>query len=272
VLVDANLLEPSLSVALDLNPALNVSMIVHEAPGADPARWAEALSGELQPLDAASTQAVVLCGAPKPGLRAALGTAFLEMLLQQLRLHYAWIVADLGDRLDEGSPAGAGHRAILAAADRVLVVATPDLVGLRRAASLIELLRAQLGETASARVALVLNRHDRRHHHDPVEVAQALGVAVAAAIPDDRQALQRALADQRPVVAFGRGRRGSAARALLDLAQLVERGSPGLPAAASGLPIVAAPAARVQERPPARSRWAWRRRVRLPWVRKGRPA
>jgi MinD-like ATPase involved in chromosome partitioning or flagellar assembly len=238
VLLDTDVVEPSVAAVLNLNPAKNAYMVSLEDPGSDPLRWAVGLEGELQRLDVDSSPlSAVLCGVPKPGLRGAFTPAFLTMLLSQLRLHYRYIVADVGSIIDEGSSVSASHRAVLSTADRVLVVATPDIVGLRRTAALLATLRRD-GEHEPNRLALVLNRHRSRHHHSAAEIAQTLRVSVAAVVAEDGDAFQRALSAQRPLVAFGRGQRGSAARAFHELADLVEEAhSEWRGGAAAGLSI-----------------------------------
>jgi Flp pilus assembly CpaE family ATPase len=147
-----------------------------------------------------------------------------QQLLRQLAGHYRYVVVDAGSTID---PAGAtaAQRAILETADRVFVVARADLVGLRRAATLLESLRG-IVDRADARLALVLNRHQARHHHDAVDVARALRATVAAVIPDDPDRAHAALAAQRPLVAFGGTPRGSAARALAELARSIHTATP----------------------------------------------
>ena len=217
-LVDLNLERPSQALALDLNPARNLFMVLHEAGTRDdPAAWARLLESELQPLDASLPRAVVLAGAPGGGLAATVGADGVRNLLGQLAAYEEFVVADVGCTLDGGSPVAAAYRAALGSADRVFVVTRSDLIGLRRAAQLLETLRGMLDEP-ERRVALLLNQHHSRHHHDAVEVARALRTPVAAVIPNDAGRVHAALGAQRALVAFGGTGRGSAARALVDLA------------------------------------------------------
>jgi hypothetical protein len=74
-------------------------------------------------------------------------------------------------------------------------------------------------------VALIINRHDRHHHHGPREIEWALGVPVAAVVPHDHRHTQRALTAQRPLVTGG----GRASQVLLDLAQRAHGGDIVLP-------------------------------------------
>ena len=163
----------------------------------------------------------MLAGPPGGGLLSNVDADGVSYLLRQLASYERFVVADVGCSLDGGSPAAAAHRAALEAADRVFVVTRSDLVGLRRAAQLLEALRGMLHEP-EGRVALLLNQHDSRHHHDAVEVARALRTPVAAVIPNDARRVHAALAAQRPLVAFGGTGRGSAARALADLARQLD--------------------------------------------------
>jgi Flp pilus assembly CpaE family ATPase len=221
-LVDVNLERPSQALALDLNPARNLYMVLHEAGTRDdPSVWARLLECELQPLDASLPRAVVLAGAPGGGFVANVGADGVRNLLRQLASYEQFVVADVGCTLDGGSPLAAAHRAALAAADRVFVVTRSDVVGLRGAARLLEALRGMLDEPERP-LSLVLNQHHSRHHHDAVEVARALRTPVAAVIPNDANGVHAALAAQRPLVAFGGTGRGSAARALVNLARQLQ--------------------------------------------------
>jgi Flp pilus assembly CpaE family ATPase len=218
-LVDINLERPSQALALDLNPARNLYMVLHETGAQDdPALWARLLHSELQPLDPTLPRAVVLAGAPGGGLVATVGADGVRNLFGHLAEYEEFVVADVGCTLDGGSPVAAAHRAAVASADRVFVVTHADLIGLRRAAQLLEALRGMLDEP-ERRVALLLNQHDSRHHHDALEVARALRTPVAAVIPNDARRVHAALAAQRPLVAIGGTGRGSAARALVNLAR-----------------------------------------------------
>jgi Flp pilus assembly CpaE family ATPase len=206
-LVDLNLEVPSQALALDLNPARNLYMVLHEIGTRDDASlWARLLESELQPLDRSLPRAVVLAGAPGAGLAASVGADSVRQLLRQLARHEQFVVVDVGSSLDGHTPVAAAHRAALETADRVFVVARADLIGLRRAAHLLEDLRGSLDHDAD-RLALVLNQHQPRYHHDSVEVARALRTTVAAVIPADPKSTQAALAAQRPLVAFGSARR-----------------------------------------------------------------
>src|SRR5260370_33938805 len=160
--------------------------------------WERPVESEPQPLDGSRPRVVVLAGAPGAGLAASVGADSVRRLLRQLATHEQFVVADVGSSLDGHTPVAAAHRAALETADRVFVVARADLIGLRRAAHLLEYLRGSL-ENHADRLALVLNQHHPQHHHDSVEVARALRTTVAGVIPADPKSTQAALAAQRPL-------------------------------------------------------------------------
>jgi len=222
VLVDLDLSGPSVAAHVDADPTRNLYMLAHAEPESM-SEWSHAIEQEAQPLDSGCVQGSVICGSPKLELRAGITTRFVERLVRELRHRFRFVILDVGSDLlnRETTP----HRAALQAADQVLLVAAADVVSLWHARTGLGLLHGQLGISRD-RIALVVNRHDRRFHHGRPEIDWALGVATAAVIPNDQAATQRALAAQRPLILGGRG---PAARSLLDLAERVHGGEVRLP-------------------------------------------
>ncbi len=218
VLVDADLDGPSLTAALDLDPTRNIGMLAHGDP--QMAReWEHAISQEVQPLTPQSPQSVVLGGLPRPAMRDALTRRFAERLMVELQSRYHSVILDMGSRVDSAD--GTFHRVLLEAAGQILLVVAVDLVGLWRGRVALDQL-ALLPHVSKSRVALVLNGYDRRYHHDVAAVSRVLGVPVAAVLPHDFRGVQRALAEQRPIIF---DRRSKAGRAMLDLAGRIHGGS-----------------------------------------------
>ncbi|MGD9891042.1 MAG: CpaE family protein [Dehalococcoidia bacterium] len=222
VLVDTDLAGPSIAAVLDADPTRNLSMLAHAEP-ATPHEWGRAIAQETQPLAARSPHGTVLCGVPKPELRAAVPARFLERLVTELQRRYRYVILDVG--ADVLGAEAVAHHTVLALAGQILVVTAADLVGLWRARAALALLKTRL-QRGPEHMTLVINRHDRRHHHGLREIEWALGVPVAAVIPYDHRGVQRALAAQRPVVVDHRSRAG---RALLDLAERAHGGRVVLP-------------------------------------------
>jgi MinD-like ATPase involved in chromosome partitioning or flagellar assembly len=243
VLVDADLAGASLAAYLDADPSRNLFMLAHAAPQS-PGEWDRALGQELQPLDPGSPHGAVLCGVPTPLHSAGVAPAFFARAVAEVRARYRYVIIDVGADL-VGAEAVV-HRAALGLAGQVLLVASPDVVGLSRLRVTRRILQEQLG-LPDERIALVINRHDRRQHHDRDEIAWALGTPLAAVIPADGRSLQRALAAQRPVVFDPRSRAG---RALVELAERVHAGRITLPTH---------PATTPSRQETARGRRPWRR-------------
>jgi Flp pilus assembly CpaE family ATPase len=245
VLVDADLCAPSACAYLDLDPTHNLYMLAHTAPETS-GEWSRALAEEAQALGDRARYAVALCGVPKPALRAHLTERFFDRLLGELRRRHRYVVVDVGAELS--LPDLGLHRAALRSADQVLLVGGADLVGLwhtRRALGALK----DAGVPAE-RTALIVNRHDRRYHHGAQEIGWALGVPVAAVIPNDHHAAQRAVAAQRPLVLDGASPAG---RAFVDLAERVHGGrvvvAPDSAPRRSGLTRLVGSVGRLRRRP-----------------------
>jgi MinD-like ATPase involved in chromosome partitioning or flagellar assembly len=229
VLVEADLCAPALAAYLDRDPSRNVCTLAH-AVRENPHAWDIALVDELQPLSRHCGMGVALCGPPKREMRAGIAPTFFERLVGELGQRYRYIVLDVGPELLGMDTAAANHRAVLASAQQVLLVVGSDLVGLWHARTTLDQLERQLGIERQT-VSLVLNRYDARHHHSRAEVEWHLGAPVAAVIPFDHHATQRAIAEQRPLVLDPSSR---ASRQLLNLAERLHAGKLRLPDARAG--------------------------------------
>ena len=222
ILVDGDLSGPSVHALLDANPTRSLVTLLHADPRT-PQEWERAIASEVQPLHPRSRRGAVLCGVPKPESRGNVGAAAFERLVGALAARYRHLVLDVGAELL--GEVGAVHRAALELATRVLLVASPDLAGLWQAKAALRLWREHL-RLDDGRLALVLAGHDPRHHHSRAEIEWPLGLPAAALLPHDYGALQRAIAEQRPLVLDGRCR---TALALLDLAGRLRGGEIVLP-------------------------------------------
>lgn len=227
VLVDADLAGPSIAAWLDADPTRSISMLAHAEPETS-RDWDRAIAQEVQPLHPRSPHGVVLCGVPKPEMRSLVSIRFFERLVAELRRRYRYVILDTGADLLGAEMAL--HRAVLVQAQQILLVASPDLVGLWHTRAALGILQNQFA-LGTERIALLINRHDRRYHHSRVEIEWALGLPTAAIVPYDHRSLQRAMAAQRPLILEGRSQAG---RALVNLAELIHGGNIILPAGVKG--------------------------------------
>jgi MinD-like ATPase involved in chromosome partitioning or flagellar assembly len=222
ILVDADVQGPSVAAYLDLDPTRNLFMLGHTDPRT-PREWERTIAQETQPLGPRSPQGIALGGVPKPEMRAGISARFFESLLAELRQRYRYVVLDVGaDLLGQEVVL---HRLALGASDQILFVGGADLIGLWHARVGLGVLDRTLGVPAD-RVALVINRHDRRFHHRRAEIEWALGRPTAVVIPEDPAHVQKAVLAQRPLVL---DRRSLATRQVLDLAGRVHGGTIVLP-------------------------------------------
>jgi Flp pilus assembly CpaE family ATPase len=228
VLVELDLCAPALAAYLDRDPSRNLCTLAH-AVREDPHAWPRALADELQPLNAHSPEARVLCGPPKREMRTSVAPAFVERLIAELAQRYRYVILDIGAELLGIETAAANHRAALASAQRVMLVTGSNLVGLWHARTALDQLERQLG-LQRRDVDLVLSRHDPRHHHARADVEWHLGAPVVAVIPADHAAAERASAEQRPLVL---DRSSRASRALLIFAEQMHAGKLRLPVESS---------------------------------------
>lgn len=110
-----------------------------------------------------------------------------RQILRFARLHYAWIVTDLGRGLSVKVMSS------LEEIDQSYLVTTIDVPALYRAKHVIRTLRDS--GYSPDRLRVILNRVPRRTDVTTAEMEQMLGVPVAAALPEDSAALYECYAD-----------------------------------------------------------------------------
>lgn len=217
-LIDADLAGPSLAALLDAEPRRNLFQVAYGQPES-PQEWDEELARALQPLGPRSPHGRLLCGLPTAAMRAGVSPAFFGRAIGALAARYRHVILDLGaDLLGTDT---ALHRIGMGLAGQVLLVTTPDLADLLRARAVLAALEGQLGIPPD-RIALIVNRHDRRRHQGRRALEWALGQPLAALLPYDHAGAMRAKAARRPLVLDRRSRAG---RALLELAGRIHGGA-----------------------------------------------
>jgi len=167
--------------------------------GHNPAAAAAGLAGRLVPLDAERTR-LLLPGLTDPRQATGLTSAW-PAVAASLTAQASDVIADCG-RLDAGTGAPFG---VLAAASTVVLVLRPTLRQVWAARSRIEMLGQMLGGTG--RVALLLTGPGAYPARD---VAGALGIGIAAVLPDDSRSAA--------VLSDGERRRGFATGELMKAA------------------------------------------------------
>lgn len=202
LLIDGDLRGGSIGPSLDLDPRRGLSGL-----SAGPSDRPERVLDELQDGPGFS----ILTGIERPEARERLAPERIAATVSALQERFDVILIDGGETLS-GVTSAVGA-AFLRSAERVLLVATADLLGLWNARGSLRFVTESLGVPPEA-VSAVVNRRTGRDQYGEHEVERALGIRVVAAIPEDPRAARRARATQVPITAAG----GKAARALADLA------------------------------------------------------
>ena len=218
VLVDVDLGAPILSARLGANTNKNLVTVAHMAPTTS-IEWTLALSRDLQPIRAGDCpHGLFLAGLPKTETK--IEGAFLVALLDALRARFDYVVCDTGVQWLDGDRAG---RVPAQHADQVLLVATPDAGGIRRAHQTLDRLRTFVGPVT---LGAVINQHRAHKDYERGELEYALAEQLSAVLPFDPNACWRAIEDQRPVVFDLRSTLG---RSLLQFAERLHGGQLELP-------------------------------------------
>ena len=218
VLVDLDLGAPILSVRLGANTNKNLVTVAHmaSATGSD---WTLALSRDLQPIRAGDCpRGLFLAGLPTAETKVEV--RFLVTLLEALRARFEYVVCDTGVQWLGGDRAS---RVPVQQADQVLLVATPDAGGIKRAHQALDRLRTYVGPVT---VGAVINQHRTRKDYDRAELEYSLGEQLSAVLPFDPSSSWRAVEEQRPVVF---DQRSSLGRSLLQHAERLHGGQLELP-------------------------------------------
>jgi MinD-like ATPase involved in chromosome partitioning or flagellar assembly len=219
LLLDADLAAPQQAVYFRANTGKNLGTLAHAHP-TDPAQWHAALGRDVQRLDADCPHGWLLAGLPLQEMRARVDGRFMDGLLATLRTRFRYVVIDTGLQWLDGDLLAAIP---LQRADRVLLVAAPDLGGTQRALRALDALHRYLDAES---VTVIVNQHRKHRDYDQSEMEFALGYRLSAVLPFDPAACWRAREEQRPVVLQGRTALG---RSLIDFAERVHGGRVELP-------------------------------------------
>jgi len=202
LLIDGDLRGGAVGPYLDLDPRRGLAGL-----SVGPVDRPEGVVDELQDGPGFS----ILSGIERPEAQERLTPERVAGAVSALQERFDVVLIDCGETLS-GVTSAVGV-AFLRSAERVLLVATADLLGLWNARASLRFVTESLGVPAEAASSIV-NRRDGSEQYRSPEVERALGIRVVAAIPEDVRAARRARADQAPITAAG----GKVARAIAELA------------------------------------------------------
>jgi pilus assembly protein CpaE len=202
VIVDANLQFGDVGVFLNLQGKFSLVSLAERADEID--------EDFLQSVVAPHSSGVkVLLGPPTPEDAELVGAAQLKKVIGALREHFHYVIVDTASVLRDV------ELTLFDTSDRVLLVATPDIPSLANIKKFFDLVEKL--EFPSDRVALVLNRVDRRGGITAANVEETLKHTVAGQILLDEKTV---LASINSGVPFISGPRTiPPVQGILDLAQ-----------------------------------------------------
>ena len=175
-IIDLDLRFGGVGIALDLRGQNTITDLLARSGPLDP--------GLIDDTFVAHQSGVkVLLSPETPALADSVSPEALAPLIAALRSHFEYLVIDLPTSFDDLTAAA------LRVADRVLLVATPELPALRD----VQRIMSIAPELRNGRSQVVLNRWPSRSGVPLADVERALGRKVALAIPSEGVAVTRAL-------------------------------------------------------------------------------
>jgi pilus assembly protein CpaE len=158
---------------------------------------------------------LVFGGPYRPDDATGIGPAHLVGLVEQMRGLYGTLVIDVGSTLDDRS------FAVLAKADEVALVLTPDIPSLRLLHTFLQVMSESGG--ATDRSLFVVNNIYPKAMINAEQVEEHLGIKIGLEIPYDSDSFVKAVNEGQPLMTFAR--RSPAAASIRKLAAELTTGS-----------------------------------------------
>ncbi len=165
----------------------------------------------------------ILAGSDNFDRPGAADGAVIEELFRLLTKQYQYLLIDAGSQINSCSVAA------LYAADRIFLVANPDVPSVRNAQRLLERMR-ELGASGD-RVRLLLNRAAEPYPIPPKQIENALGHPIHYTFPSDYKIVSAALNSGVPLTMVGNS--DMAEQFDRFTRQLVDQAIPAMPADSS---------------------------------------
>jgi len=202
VLVDANIQFGSINVFLSLKSKYSLVNIGSQAEDLDE-NFVQSM------LTAHASGIKVLLGPPTPEEAELVVGAQLRKLLEELRRQFNFVIVDLASVLREQ------ELTALEVADRVVLIATPEIPSLANTKKFFDL--SEKLEYPKEKVLLILNRMDKRWGITPQSIEDSLKHPIKAQIPFDDKTVVTSINNGQPFISTARN--SPLAQGVLDLAQ-----------------------------------------------------
>ncbi|MFW6163496.1 MAG: AAA family ATPase [Planctomycetota bacterium] len=218
-LVDADYAAPALDVILNLDSGRDISELLPKITQLDERLVASVLREHALGIS-------VLLAPPPASLSSTISLPKVQQILMVLKRMFPWVIVDTGLPLDETA------FAFLDGADRILVTALPEMVGLRNTRLLLDQLRAH--GYSDRKIWLVLNRADMVGGVSRDDIEERLKVSFEHAVPNDQPLVTHSINRGIPLVAshpqsaVGRAIRGIGRDLVEELAPDIDLETAGL--------------------------------------------
>lgn len=204
MLIDLRLRSGDLAPLLNLQPSYSIADLCHNIARLDDDLFSQILTSHPSglsllsaPLDYAERDAISL-----KGLRRAMSMG---------RRHFPSVVIDLGQ------PDTPLHSDALAQCEMLLIVFRLDYPSIRNTRRLVAFLES--GGYDREKIRLVVNRYGQRYQIKPAQAQEALGMPIAAFLPEDSSRVNYAVSIGMPIVEYKP--RSPFAKRITELAELV---------------------------------------------------
>jgi pilus assembly protein CpaE len=218
-LVDADYAAPALDVILNLDSGRDITELLPKVTQLDERLVSSVLREHALGIN------VLL--APPPGNHASgISLPKVQQILMVLKRMFPWVVVDTGLPLNETA------FAFLDSADRILVTALPEMVGLRNTRLLLNQLRAH--GYPDRKIWLILNRADMMGGVSRDDIQERLKVSFEHTVPNDQPLVTHSINRGIPLVSSHP--QSAVGRAIQEIGRdLVEELAPELDVERAGL-------------------------------------
>lgn len=203
-LVDANIQFGSINVFLSLKSKYSLVNIGSQAEDLDENFVQNMLTAHASGIK-------VLLGPPTPEEAELVVGGQLRKLLEELRRQFNFVIVDLASVLREQ------ELTALEVADRVILIATPEIPSLANTKKFFDL--SEKLEYPKEKVLLILNRMDKRWGITPQSIEDSLKHPVKVQIPFDDKTVVTSINNGQPFI--GTARNSPLSQGILDLAQKI---------------------------------------------------
>lgn len=178
VLVDANVQFGGIDVLLNLQGSRTIVDLAEKADDLDPDFINSVLTSHASGIK-------VLLAPPRPELGDMVGTEQMTLILQELKRYYDFVIIDMRSVLLDL------ELTIFDQADRIILIATPDIPAVKNVKLCFDILNTL--EYPEEKMMLLINQADVRGAIRPEDIEGSLRHPVAATLPDDERLVTTAI-------------------------------------------------------------------------------